>query len=161
MDTIERTRITPAEAREHLVNYVSIIDDGKLQDWPTTFADPCLYRITTRQNEARRYKLSIMLCDNQAMLFDRVEAIEQANVFEPHTYRHILSDSRVLNRGQSSITIETSFICVRTMISGAQMLFASGRYVDELVRVDGAARYRSKIVILDSSEVDTLLAIPL
>jgi anthranilate 1,2-dioxygenase small subunit len=47
------------------------------------------------------------------------------------------------------------------MISGAQMLFASGRYVDELVRVDGAARYRSKIVILDSSEVDTLLAIPL
>jgi anthranilate 1,2-dioxygenase small subunit len=161
MDTIERSRITPAEAREHLVDYVHTIDDGALQDWPGYFSDPCLYRITTRQNEARRYKLSIMLCDNQAMLFDRVEAIEQANVFEPHTYRHILSDSRVLNRGQSSITIETSFICVRTMISGAQMLFASGRYVDELVRVDGAARYRSKIVILDSSEVDTLLAIPL
>ena len=161
MDTIGRTRITLAEAREHLVSYVHVIDDGKLQDWPACFSDPCLYRITTRQNEARRYKLSIMLCDNQAMLFDRVEAIEQANVFEPHVYRHILSDSRVVERGQSTLTVETSFICVRTMISGDMMLFAAGRYVDELVRVDGQPRYRSKTVILDSSEVDTLLAIPL
>src|ERR1700712_3702124 len=107
MDTLERARISPGEAREHLVNYVCTIDDGKLEEWPGFFSDPCVYRITTRANEARRYKLSIMLCDNQAMLLDRVESIEQANVFEPHTYRHILSDSRVMERGPLCLVVET------------------------------------------------------
>jgi anthranilate 1,2-dioxygenase small subunit len=71
-------------------------DEGPLTDWPTFFTETCLYRITTRQNEERNMPLSIMLCDNHAMLYDRVEAIEKANIFEPHYYRHVLSDSRML-----------------------------------------------------------------
>ena len=46
------------------------------------------------------------------------EAIEKANVFEPHYYRHILSDSRTLRTTADSIVVETSFSCVRTMLDG-------------------------------------------
>src|SRR5687767_13801610 len=105
--------VTQAEARLLQVAYTYTIDEGPLSTWPTFFTDPCIYRITTRQNEERNMPLSIMLCDNHAMLYDRVESIEHANIFEPHYYRHILSDSRVIGTQADAIVLETSFICVR------------------------------------------------
>ena len=72
--------VTQAEVRLHQTAYVYTIDEGPLTDWPAFFTDPCIYRITTRQNEARNMPLSIMLCDNHAMLYDRVEAIEKASI---------------------------------------------------------------------------------
>lgn len=154
-------RITEAEARRHQAAYAYAIDEGPLSDWPTFFTDPCLYRITTRVNEERKMPLSIMLCDNHAMLFDRVEAVEKANVFEPHFYRHILSDSRVLAAEEDSLTLETSFICVRSMLDGRMDLFTAGKYVDQLVKQDGRCLFKSKTVVLDHSRIDTLIAIPL
>jgi anthranilate 1,2-dioxygenase small subunit len=151
-----------ALARDLLVRYVSTIDDGKLADWPAHFCDPGVYRITTRDNFERGMPLSIMLCDNHMMLFDRVEAIEKANVFEPHMYRHILSDTVVVAEQAGRITTSTSFICVRTMVfDGSMTLFAAGRYLDEVAIDGGTARYAAKTVVLDASKVDTLIAIPL
>jgi anthranilate 1,2-dioxygenase small subunit len=153
--------VVQSQARRLIVDCAYTIDAGALSDWPKFFTDPCLYRITTRQNEEMKMPLSIMLCDNQAMLYDRVEAIEKANVFEPHYYRHILSDSRVLDSLNDAIRMETSFICVRTMLDGRQGLFTAGRFVDEIVSDKESCRFRSRTVILDSSQVDTLIAIPL
>jgi anthranilate 1,2-dioxygenase small subunit len=102
-----------------------------------------------------------MLCDNQAMLYDRVEAVEKANIFEPHFYRHILSDSRVLSSQDDSLVLETSFICVRSMLDGRMDLFTAGKYVDHVVKQDGRCLFKSKTVVLDHSKIDTLIAIPL
>jgi anthranilate 1,2-dioxygenase small subunit len=154
-------RITEAEARQHQAAYAYTIDEGPLSDWPEFFTDPCLYRITTRVNEERKMPLSIMLCDNQAMLYDRVEAVEKANIFEPHFYRHILSDSRVLSSQGASLVLETSFICVRSMLDGRMDLFTAGKYVDHVVKQDGHCLFKSKTVVLDHSRIDTLIAIPL
>jgi anthranilate 1,2-dioxygenase small subunit len=152
---------TPGEARELIARYTYVLDEGPLTDWPGLFTETCLYRITTRQNEERNMPLSIMLCDNHAMLYDRVEAVEKANIYEPHYYRHVLSDSRVLRTTSESIWMETSFICVRTMLDGRMTLFAAGKYVDEIVAQDGRCLFRAKSVILDPSQIDTLIAKPL
>ena len=152
---------TQAEARLLQAAYTYAIDEGPLSNWPKFFTDPCVYRITTRQNEERKMPLSIMLCDNHAMLYDRVEAIEKANIFEPHFYRHVLSDSRLFCPPADSITIETSFICVRTMLDGRMDLFTAGKYVDEVVKQGDRCLFRSKTVVLDHSRIDTLIAIPL
>lgn len=161
LDDAKPGEISEAAARRLIVDCAYAIDAGELSQWPKFFTDPCLYRITTRQNEIMNMPLSIMLCDNQAMLYDRVEAIEKANIFEPHYYRHILSDSRPLSRTPNEMKVETSFICVRTMLDGRMSLFVAGRYVDDVVLGDGLCRFRSRTVILDSSQVDTLIAIPL
>lgn len=150
-----------ALARRMIADYADTIDDGKLSDWPTYFLPDGLYRITTRQNEEANMPLSIMLCDNHAMLYDRVEAIEKANIFEPHYYRHVLSESRTLAKDAISISMVTSFTCVRTMLDGSMVLFAAGRYRDEISLDGRLCRFRSRTVILDSSKIDTLLAIPL
>lgn len=153
--------VTTVEARLLQAAYTYVIDEGPLSEWPTFFTDPCLYRITTRQNEEKKMPLSIWLCDNHAMLFDRVEAIEKANIFEPHYYRHILSDSRVLSTKNDAMVLETSFICIRSMLDGRMDLFTAGKYVDEVVKQEGRCLFRSRTVVLDHSRIDTLIAIPL
>ena len=57
---------------------------------------------------------------------------------------------------------QTNFMVVRIMHTGETMIFASGRYEDRVV-LDGAEgpRFAEKIVVLDSRQIDTLLAIPL
>jgi anthranilate 1,2-dioxygenase small subunit len=157
-DTIETGH---GAAQALLCDYAGVLDDGPLEQWPTFFTDPCLYRITTRDNERRGFPLSIMLCDSRAMLYDRVEATEKANIFEPHTYRHVLSESRVTTAADGLLRMRTSFMCARTMRDGDLILFATGVYVDEIVSVSGQYRFRSKTVILDQSRIDTLIAIPL
>jgi anthranilate 1,2-dioxygenase small subunit len=154
-------KISAQEARELLVEYAALLDDGRLAEWPQYFTEQGLYRITTRENQGRGLPLSIMLCDNRNMLYDRVEATEKANIYEPHYYRHVLSDSRVTAQDDKVLHVRTSFLCVRTMLDGTTILFASGEYHDEVVRDEGKPRYRSKTVILDQSRIDTLIAIPL
>ena len=62
-------------------------------------------------------------------------------------------------RGRRS---ETPFVVVRIMRGGETSLFATGRYLDELV-IDGGdtLRLASRVVVCDSHNIDTLLAIPL
>ena len=112
--------ITLAEARALLRDYVNAIDRGRLAEWPNFFVEACSYRITTRENEERGFPLSIMLCNNRAMLFDRIEATEKANIFEPHSYRHILSDSEVVAEANGALMMRTSFLCVRIMNTGSK-----------------------------------------
>jgi anthranilate 1,2-dioxygenase small subunit len=153
--------VKPEEARALLRDYTYALDAARLSDWPMFFTEKGLYRITTRQNQQQGYPLSIMLCDNRNMLFDRVEATEKANIYEPHYYRHILSESQPMEAKDGAVCARTSFICVRTMLDGRTTLFAAGKYVDEIV-VEGDRRlFRSKTVVLDSSQVDTLIAKPL
>jgi anthranilate 1,2-dioxygenase small subunit len=155
------TTSIPGDVRSLLCDYAHVLDDGRLIEWPEFFTEQGLYRITTRQLYNSNQPLSIMFCDNRAMLYDRVEATEKANIFEPHTYRHVLSDSRVVEAAQDRWTLDTSFICTRTMLNGDLMVFATGRYVDEVVREGEKLLFGSRTVVLDQSKIDTLIAIPL
>jgi 3-phenylpropionate/cinnamic acid dioxygenase small subunit len=60
------------------------------------------------------------------------------------------------------VRARTSFMVARVMRTGETMLFATGCYEDRVV-FDGAdsAQFAEKTVILDSRQIDTLLAIPL
>jgi anthranilate 1,2-dioxygenase small subunit len=57
--------------------------------------------------------------------------------------------------------VRTSFLAARIMHTGETTVFATGRYLDRIVLTDAAAHFADKTVILDSRQIDTLLAIPL
>jgi anthranilate 1,2-dioxygenase small subunit len=59
------------------------------------------------------------------------------------------------------LDVTANFLVVRTMQDGGMMLFAAGRYVDRVVRAEGGWKFAGKDVVLDSRQIDTLLAIPL
>ena len=142
-------------------DYARAIDDDRLEDWPGFFADPCLYTITSADNHRQGLPAGLMYADSTGMLRDRVAALREANIYERQTYRHLIGLPAILGNAGGGVHAETPFLVVRIMRDGRMDLFATGRYLDAVVEEAGALRFRERIVVCDSSRVDTLLAIPL
>lgn len=147
--------------QELLAEYAHCLDAGEFERWPAYFTESGRYRITSEFNYGRGLPAGIMQADNQRMMTDRIAALRDANIYEPQSYRHILSGSRITGEDPGLVSLETNFLVVRTMHSGDQMLFASGRYIDDVVAKEGNWYFQTKIVVLDSDKIDTLLVIPL
>ena len=142
-------------------DYARAIDDDRLEDWPNFFTDPCLYTITSADNHRRGMPVGIIYADSRGMLKDRVAALREANVFERQSYRHVVGLPAIVGERDGVTRAETPFLVVRIMRDGTMALFATGRYLDDLVEEAGALRFRERVVVCDSSRIDTLLAIPL
>lgn len=144
-----------------VADYARMIDDDRVEEWPDYFDDPCVYRIVNRENHAAGSAVGVMECRSRGMLRDRVRALREANVYEPHCYRHLLSGTRILGRTGGAWRAETSFAVIRTMQEGSVSVFASGKYVDDVLVGTGRPRFRSRVVVTDSARVDTLVVIPI
>ena len=142
-------------------DYARAIDDDLLEDWPNFFTDPCLYTITSADNHRRGMPVGVIYADSKGMLKDRVAALREANVYERQSYRHVVGLPAILGERDGAVRAETPFLVVRIMRDGTMALFATGRYLDALVEEAGALRFRERVVVCDSSRIDTLLAIPL
>jgi len=141
--------------------YARCIDDGRLEEWPNFFVDECKYVITTDQNYRQGLEAGVIWADSRAMLQDRVTSLREANIYGPHKYRHILSAPFILNEENGEVQSEASFLVVRVIDDGPMDVFAVGRYVDRYVINGDDVRLKERIVVCDSSEFHTLLAIPL
>ncbi len=141
--------------------YVEAIDEGRLEEWPDFFADDGIYRVTTAENAEQGLPLAMIYATSRAMLRDRVRALRDANVYEAQRYRHILGPARITPAEDGNVSAATSFMVARIMHTGETALFATGRYLDRIALTGETPRFAEKSVILDSRQVDTLLAIPL
>ena len=141
--------------------YVDAIDADRLEAWPDFFLDDGLYRVTTAENFEQGLPLSMIYATSRAMLRDRVTALREANVYEGQRYRHVLGAPLLAGFENGGLVARTNFMVARVMRSGETMLFATGCYEDRVVIGAAEAHFAEKTVILDSRQVDTLLAIPL
>ena len=154
-------RISDLNAR-----YVDAINADRLEAWPDFFLDDARYRVTTAENVAQGLPLSMIYTTSRAMLRDRVTALREANVYEGQRYRHMLGTPLIVGGEAGGVRARTNFMVARVMRTGETMLFATGCYEDRVV-LDaagagaGEARFAEKTVVLDSRQIDTLLAIPL
>ena len=125
------------------------------------FTDPCLYRITTRENMDRGLPLSIILCDSQGMLRDRVVSVRTANVFIPHRYRHMVSCIQLMESTADEWRLRSNYLVTRTMPDGTMCVFSTGEYLDHVVMEKGEVKFRERVVICDHSMINNLIALPL
>jgi len=97
------------------------------------------------------------------MLRDRVSALRHANIYEAQRYRHLVSATLVEPIDAATVRAVSNFAVVRIMHTGESLLFASGRYLDRirLTGERGEPQFEERLVVLDSRQIDTLLAIPL
>ncbi len=157
--------LTPVETLLRLAalnaDYAAAIDEDRLEDWPGFFLDPCLYKITSAENVRANLAAGMVYADSRGMLHDRVMALRRANIYERQAYRHILGLPRIIAEDADAVAAETPFLVVRIMRDGRTDLFATGAYRDRLRAEAGALRFAERIVVCDSSRIDTLLAIPL
>ena len=140
--------------------YARAIDDDRLEGWPDFFTDPCVYKITSADNYRRGLPAGLVYADSRGMLKDRVTALREANISERQAYRHLVG-LPALRAAGDTVHAETPFLVVRVTRDGTMDLFATGRYLDTIVDEGGTLRFRERLVVCDSSRIDTLLAIPL
>ena len=92
--------MTVREAIEDLfADYAEAIDDGALERWPGFFTEDGEYQIITRESHDAGLPIGILYCGSRAMMEDRVRALRTANIYEPHSYRHLPGPPRLAVQG--------------------------------------------------------------
>jgi anthranilate 1,2-dioxygenase small subunit len=161
---MENTLITP-ELQQRVeklqMDYANCIDEERYVDWPEMFTEAGLYKIISRDNHRRKLPFGFLYCDNRRMLRDRIASMKKANIYEPHSYRHILSRSDISTGEGGALLAKTGYIVVRIMHDGSHQLFSTGTYLDRIVTEDGRLRFSERVVVTDSGSIDALLVIPL
>jgi anthranilate 1,2-dioxygenase small subunit len=153
-------------AVEDLIHaYVQCIDDDRLEEWPDFFTEDCLYQIVPRENADQGLPIAVMYCDSRGTLQDRVVAHRKANLFAPHLYRHLVSAIRVTSQDKGVVTARSNYAVFRTAVDpinyGTTEVYSVGDYRDKIVFVNGVAKFKERIVIVDTSRIQSLLVTPL
>ncbi|MBU0587176.1 MAG: aromatic-ring-hydroxylating dioxygenase subunit beta [Gammaproteobacteria bacterium] len=157
MDTVSvREKIATFQAA-----YIRCIDSNQLEDWPDFFMPQCQYTVTTADNYRDGLPAGLIWANNRAMLQDRISALRHANIYERHSYRHIVGLPFVKSDQLGSVSAETPFMVARIMHDGVTDLFCTGVYYDDYDITGDVLHLKSRIVVCDSSRIDTLLAVPL
>lgn len=138
-----------------------LLDDERFEDWARLFDDPCIYRITTRENADSGLPISVVFCDSRAMMIDRVLSLRQANIYNPHYARHLITNVRVLGESGGAYDVHSSYMVTQTTLEGETRIFSVGKYLDRIARTAGGLRFRERIVVADTGSIHNLLAAPL
>lgn len=140
--------------------YVSVIDSDRLEDWPDLFTKDCVYEIVPKENADLGLPIGVMHCFGQAMLCDRITALRKANIFEPHTYRHLVSGLELKPVDLNTVETQSNYVVVQTLTDGESRVYQAGRYFDRIVYSPKGWRYQTKRAVYDTSRVPTLLVTP-
>lgn len=142
-------------------DYVHCLDADELERWPDFFTEDCFYRVTSAENYEAGMPLGLIHATSRNMLKDRVSALRQANIYEPQRYRHLVSSIKIIEDREDTLDLTANFLVVRTMQEGDMTIFGAGCYLDQVQRQEDLWKFARKTVLLDSRQIDTLLAIPI
>ena len=141
--------------------YAHRLDDLDLEAWPAFFLANGKYIVTTRENVELGLPIGIVNCVNRGMMEDRVKAFHTANVFEPHTYNHLLGPTEILEQTGNRVRTRQNFQVIRIMETGRMDLYATGAFHDVIVVEDAGLKFQERKVVIDSRVLDILMVIPL
>ncbi len=149
------------EVEELIHAYVQCIDDNELESWPDFFTAACVYKVIPRENADLGLPVAVMFCDSKGMLRDRIVALRKANIYAPHFYRHLVSNVRVLGEENGVIRAQTNYVVFQTLLDGETRIYNAGKYLDQIVRVDGQLRFKEKLCVFDTNRIQTLMVTPI
>jgi anthranilate 1,2-dioxygenase small subunit len=158
---IVKLREMTFDAAELIHAYAHALDNGQYERWVDFFTEDALYKIVARDNYERDLPLATMFCQGKKMMRDRVMAIREALVYSPNYLRHLVSAVRVTDANEDRFAVEANYVVFSTAYNDETKVFNSGKYLDEIVYVDGQARFNRKLVVYDSLLIPSLLVIPL
>ncbi len=141
--------------------YVKQIDDGELEGWPEFFTEDGHYQIISKEALDAGQVIGFYVCIGKGMLADRILTLRKTAIYEPQSYRHMISATMIEDESGGVITASTNFMVVRTTQDGDMTVFSAGRYRDTIVMDNGEPHFKEKLVVTDSNKMDTLLAIPI
>jgi anthranilate 1,2-dioxygenase small subunit len=150
------------EAAGDLMNdYCELIDSDRLEEWLDLFTEDASYTVIPRENVEQNLPAAIILCPNKNVLRDRISSLRNANEFNLHYDRHLVSSIRVRPHAENVWLVEANYAVFQTTLEGQSKLFSVGRYRDKIRLDSGTLRFCEKYVVVDTFSIPTLLATPL
>jgi anthranilate 1,2-dioxygenase small subunit len=142
--------------------YAELLDERQLTAWVDLFAPDCLYRAISRENHGAGLPLSLMRCEGQAGLRDRVKAIEEVSVYAARSMRHIISGVRVAPGSEpGTFRLRASFVVVQSLEAASTTVYAAGGYYDEVRLLGGRWVFTDKTSVYDGSLIVNSMVYPL
>ncbi len=148
-------------ASDLLNDYVERLDGDRLEEWLDLFTEDATYTIIPRENVEQNLPAAIIWCPNKNVLRDRIVSLRNANEFNLHYDRHLVSNVRLRPQAENTWDLEANYAVFQTTMEGQTKLFSVGRYRDR-IRLDGESLlFCKKFIVVDTFSVPTLLATPL
>ena len=149
------------QVRELLDEYAECIDAERYDDWLALFTEDSIYQIIPRENIEQNLPASLVYCNNKNVLRDRIVSLVNANEYNPHYDRHIISGVRVTEEKDGVWRVDANYAVFQTSVEGQSRVFSVGRYADKVVRRDGRLLFQEKRVMVDTFSVPSMLATPI
>lgn len=141
--------------------YAHCLDDDRIEQWPTLFVEDCRYLIHPRENFVAGLEGYVLYFDSNAMLRDRVTSLREANLYNIHQNRHIVSNVVVEDAEDGVWRARASYVVLQTDVEGNASVFSVGEYRDRIVFTDAGPRFQERVVIPDNFNVHGMVAFPL
>ena len=140
--------------------YAAALDDKRFDDWPLFFVEDGHYKLQARENFDRGLPLALMALESQGMMKDRVYGVTQTIFHGPYYMRHVIGPARILSQDGDLLKAEANYAVFRTKPGSVSEVYNVGRYIDELLRVDGKLKFKSRLAVYDSEMVLNSLIYP-
>ncbi|MBL0420069.1 nuclear transport factor 2 family protein [Ramlibacter sp. AW1] len=150
-------------AVENLVHeWARAIDENRVEAIAELMLPKGRYTVRSRFNEDRGLPHALIDAQSAAQVRDRIKSMRLANIYEPQHMRHLISGVQIVGSRDGLLEVRSNFAVVRTLeLEGDMKLFATGQARD-LVDVSGERPlFHSRLLLIDSRAVETLLVIPL
>lgn len=141
--------------------YARVLDEDHLEKWPELFVEHGVYKVVPRENRANDFPLALMYCDSRNMMIDRVRSLRDANVYNLHYPRHVVTNIELLGEHHQIYDVAACFTVYQTDMEGQTRLYSVGQYLDRIVQEGDELRFLEKVAICDTFNIPNLLAIPL
>ena len=149
------------EIEEFNTEYATVLDAGRVADWPDFFTEDAIYRITGRENWDAKLPVGLIYCEGMGMLRDRALAISKTTMFAPRYLLHQIGNTRVHSVDAAGIVAaEANYALFETLVDERTTLQQVGRYHDRFVRAGGRLRLKERHCVYDSVIIDTALIYP-
>jgi anthranilate 1,2-dioxygenase small subunit len=142
------------EGRQILHQLVARADVSNL------FTEDGVYEIVPKENADLGLPIGILHCFGRRMMRDRIVALRRANVFEPHTYRHMTSGLEFRQLDADTLKMQSNYVVIQTLTDGESRIFQAGRYFDRVMHTADGWRYQCKRAVYDRLACRPLLVTP-
>lgn len=160
LDTSSIEMVSREEIADLYGRYYDVLDAVRLEEWPAFFTEECVYRIISRENHERGYRLATVGAESRGMLMDRVTGLIRTQVYAPRYYRRFPGPLRISRAVDGIIAVEQNLLIVQTLIDKQSDIVLCGRCHDHLAIENGSLLIQRRDVVFDSEMIPNSLIFP-
>ena len=142
-------------------DYSFFLDEDRLEDWLELFIPECNYSIMPRENLELGLRVTLMLCENKDMLRDRIVSLRQANEFNIHRDKHLISNVKIQGSDDGDSFVTANYAIFQSDFEGNGSLFSFGHYDAQITMVNDQFKFSKVMAVVDNWSIPHMLSTPI